>query len=63
MTTSNDATSLAALKRAKRLIDEVVYEKFDWARSALDANAIQLLNEVPMEVERQIELLEKGVDS
>lgn len=39
-----------ALQRAKRLFDEAL-PKFDWGRSALDANAIQLLNEVPGEVE------------
>lgn len=39
-----------ALQRAQRLFDEAL-PKFDWGRSALDANAIQLLNEVPGEVE------------
>jgi len=36
----------AALRGAKRLFDEAL-PKFDWGRSALDANAIKLLNEVP----------------
>ncbi|APL99190.1 nucleotide pyrophosphohydrolase [Bordetella phage MW2] len=38
-----------ALKRAVRLFEEAL-PKFDWGKSALDANAIQLLNEVPGEV-------------
>lgn len=37
------------LKRCDRLFTEAL-PKFDWARSALDANAIALLNEVPGEV-------------
>jgi hypothetical protein len=38
-----------ALHAAKRLIDEAL-PKFNWGASALDANAIQLLNEVPVKV-------------
>ncbi len=37
---------LAALQMAKRLIDEAL-PKFNWGASALDANAIALLNDVP----------------
>jgi hypothetical protein len=37
---------LQALKQCKRLIDEAL-PKFNWGASALDANAIQLLNETP----------------
>lgn len=44
------------LSRAVRLFDEAL-PKFDWGRSALDANAIQLLNEVPGEVERMLKRL------
>lgn len=39
----------AACERAKRLFDEAL-PKFNWGASFLDANAIQLLNEVPSEV-------------
>lgn len=38
-----------ALARAARLFEEAL-PKFNWGASALDANAIQLLNEVPGEV-------------
>ena len=40
---------LDALKRAQRLFEEAL-PKFDWGKSALDANAIRLLNEVPGEI-------------
>lgn len=40
---------LEALKRAERLIKEAL-PKFNWGASALDANAISLLNDVPGEV-------------
>jgi hypothetical protein len=43
-----NAELVAALKRSIRLFDEAL-PKFDWGRSALDANAIKLLNEVPGE--------------
>lgn len=43
------ATSQATLARAARLFEEAL-PKFNWGASALDANAIQLLNEVPGEV-------------
>lgn len=42
-----------ALLAAKRLIDEAL-PKLDWGKSALDANAIQLLNQVPGEVNRAL---------
>lgn len=45
---------LAALRCAERLINEAL-PKFDWKRSALDANAIRLLNEVPRCVREAIE--------
>jgi hypothetical protein len=43
---SENAELRRALCAAKRLFDEAL-PKFDWGRSALDANAIKLLNEVP----------------
>ncbi|WP_142028335.1 hypothetical protein [Bordetella hinzii] len=43
-----DALRVAA-ERAKRLFDEAL-PKFNWGASFLDANVIQLLNEVPGEV-------------
>lgn len=42
-------TNQATLARAARLFEEAL-PKFNWGASALDANAIQLLNEVPGEV-------------
>lgn len=45
------------LKRAVRLFDEAL-PKFDWGKSALDANAIQLLNEVPGEVRAALKELD-----
>ena len=44
---------LDALKRAQRLFEEAL-PKFDWGKSALDANAIRLLNEVPGEIRAAI---------
>lgn len=38
-----------ALERADRLCKEAL-PKFNWGASALDANAIALLNEVPIEI-------------
>ncbi|HEY3434264.1 MAG TPA: hypothetical protein VGK41_01290 [Solirubrobacterales bacterium] len=43
------STTTTALRRAQRLFAEAL-PKFNWGASALDANAIQLLNEVPGEV-------------
>jgi hypothetical protein len=37
---------LRALEQVERLISEAL-PRFDWGRSALDANAIRLLNETP----------------
>ena len=39
------------LKRCQRLFKEAL-PKFNWGASALDANAIRLLNEVPGEVDK-----------
>lgn len=39
----------AALQLALRTFDEVL-PKFNWGASALDANAIQLLNEAPLSI-------------
>jgi len=44
-----------ALKVSKRLIDEAL-PKFDWGNSALDADAIRLLNEVPVIVDAALSL-------
>lgn len=44
-----------ALQRAERLINQAL-PKFDWGKSALDANAIALLNEVPGDVARALKL-------
>lgn len=44
---------LAALKLAQRLVAEAL-PKFDWGKSALDANAIQLLNEVPIAINKAL---------
>ena len=46
---------LAALGRAQRLFDEAL-PKFNWGHSALDGNAIALLNQVPGEVAAAITL-------
>lgn len=47
---------VAALERADRLFSEAL-PKFNWGASALDANAIALLNEVPGEVRRALRLI------
>lgn len=52
------STTRNALQRALRLFDEAL-PKFNWARSALDANAVQLLNEVPGEVRAALEVLDE----
>ena len=44
---------LTALERSLRLFNEAL-PKFNWGASALDANAIKLLNEVPSEVSAAI---------
>lgn len=53
-----DATPqiVRALERAERLFNEAL-PKFNWGASALDANAIALLNEVPGEVRRALQLV------
>ena len=45
-----------ALERAERLFNEAL-PKFNWGASALDANAIALLNEVPREVRAALVLI------
>lgn len=45
--------AVRALNRAHRLFNEAL-PKFNWGASALDANAITLLNEVPGEVRHAI---------
>lgn len=51
--TSQEENMLAALKAAERLFNEAL-PKFNWRDSCLDANAIQLLNEVPGQVRNAI---------
>ena len=51
-------TNQATLARAARLFEEAL-PKFNWGASALDANAIQLLNEVPGEVRAALDANEK----
>lgn len=46
-----------ALKAADKLFKEAL-PKFDWGASALDANAIQLLNEVPQQVAKALKEME-----
>lgn len=43
-----------ALRQADKLCVEAL-PKFNWGASALDANAIKLLNEVPREIQRVLE--------
>lgn len=49
--------ALEALKAAQRLHKEAL-PKFNWGASALDGNAITLLNEVPGQVSAAIKVLE-----
>ena len=51
-------TNQATLARVTRLFEEAL-PKFNWGASALDANAIQLLNEVPGEVRAALDANEK----
>lgn len=44
------------LEAAQKLIDEAL-PKFDWSKSALDGNAIMLLNETPKKVRAALEAL------
>ncbi len=50
---------LAALRLTKRMIDEAL-PKFNWGASALDANALMLLNETPSAVNAAISKAEGG---
>jgi hypothetical protein len=53
---NSHADLVKALERCARLISEAL-PKFNWGKSALDANAIALLNEVPGEVARALATL------
>lgn len=53
MTTPTYEELVAFVRLAKRLHDEAL-PKFDWGRSALDANAISLLNESGLQVDRLV---------
>lgn len=55
------AEATEALRRCQRLFDEAL-PKFDWGKSALDANAIALLNEVPAEVRAALRAMSSGDD-
>lgn len=57
--TDLEAQMLAALKRCQRLFTEA-HPKFNWGASFLDANAITLLNEVPIEVARAVATAESA---
>lgn len=46
--------TIDVLRRCQQLFKEAL-PKFNWGASALDANAIQLLNEVPAEVDRKLD--------
>ena len=50
---------VVALRRAKRLFDEAL-PHFNWGASALDANAMALLNEVPGEVGAALSAAERS---
>lgn len=50
---NNHAELVAALARAEALFTEAL-PKFNWGQSALDGNAISLLNEVPGEVRQAL---------
>lgn len=47
-----------ALRDAQRLCQEAL-PQFEWGPSALDANALQLLNEVPGQIARALALAEQ----
>jgi len=49
---------LTALRAVERLFKEA-HPKFNWGASFLDANAIKLLNEVPLRVRAAIERAEQ----
>lgn len=48
---------LEALKLARRMVTEA-HPKFNWGKSFLDANAITLLNSVPIAIEQAIQKAE-----
>ena len=48
---------ISALQRADQLCHEAL-PKFNWGASALDANAIALLNEVPNEIRAALKLVQ-----
>lgn len=54
---ATEAQAYEALKLARRMIKEAL-PKFNWGASALDANAIQLLNETPRVIRAAILALE-----
>lgn len=53
------ASSKGALEQCERLISEAL-PKFSWGASALDANAIKLLNEVPIAVRVALAKIRRG---
>ena len=59
MTMDNRKLTIQALKQCERLFKEAL-PKFNWKDSALDANAIRLLNETPGLVHRALTELKKG---
>lgn len=52
-TSDREKRQTAALRAAQRLCREAL-PKFDWGKSALDANAIQLLNTVPKQIDEAL---------
>lgn len=48
---------IGALQRADKLCTEAL-PRFNWGASALDANAITLLNEVPGEIQAALKLVQ-----
>ena len=61
MTPDQLAAVEIALEATKRMIDEAL-PKFNWGASALDANAIQLLNETPGKVESALSIVRAAKD-
>lgn len=57
MTQTVNGEMLSALKAAKRLFEEA-HPKFNWGASFLDADAISLLNDVPIQVQAAIDRAE-----
>lgn len=54
-----ETAAFDALTMAKRMIDEAL-PKFNWGASALDANAIRLLNETPVAVNAALAVYLRG---